>query len=130
MRRLMLAIAVAAPVSLHAEEPQWLWVDKTVDEETISIDVNSMRANGKIITAWFKTERGKPSKKDRVAYEKTRIRFDCASDRSEVLSLTKYDVGGRVIDSVRSNIPNDWRDVVPGSVGQGMYEYACALIQK
>lgn len=129
MRGLFSAFALfATSLSVAAADPSWLEVAKAKDGETTFMDLNSVKSSGAHVMAWFRTVPGKPPAAGQKASTKMRIKFDCSGERSVLLSITTYRADGSVMSTEQNRIPDhDWKDVAPGSIGQGMMENACAM---
>jgi hypothetical protein len=51
--------------------------------------------------------------------------YDCSSRRSRLLSSTRYDDKGDVINGRNSTRPSEWDYVAPDTVGEGLLEIVC-----
>lgn len=118
------ALALSCGLSMAAE-PQWLEVTKSNDGNVVSIDINNVKVDGNIVTAWFKTV---GSKSNKTALDKRRVKADCRAERLATLSFWNYDAKGNLTNSKTTIDSYDqWVDVAPETVGRSMLEAACAM---
>lgn len=127
MRTLMFLAAFAVMLPAAANATRWVLVSKTSDD-TRYIDLDAVILDGSVATVWLKTEylsRGRSGEASSIE----KWMEDCAHQRAKLLALTLYRADGRVISS--AEVPRyreEWVTIVPGSVGEGIYQRICAAV--
>ncbi len=63
----------------------------------------------------------------KVWYYLSYYEFDCPNKRTQILSTTYYDLNGKVLTSFENPLQRigDWHSIVPDSIGELQYLYAC-----
>jgi len=118
------ALALCCGMAMAAE-PQWLEITKSNDGNVVSMDINSVKVDGTMVTVWFKTVFTKPGK---AALDKRRVKADCRAERLATLSFWIYDAKGHLTSSKATVDSYDqWVDVAPETVGRSMLDAACAM---
>ncbi len=92
------------------------------------IDLNSYKREGRYTSAWFKSlNRGdwELIKGKKVWYNISLFKADCTSKTIQILSTADYDLNGKLIDSIDSDIGSRFFQVAPDTVGEIRYNALC-----
>ena len=96
---------------------------------TVYVDPNTIRRNGNLVKVWALTDYTTlQTMADRsFLSSKTQNEFDCAEERQRELAVTWFSSKMGTGNGVWTNFDETmWRPVAPGSVGQGVWDFACA----
>jgi hypothetical protein len=109
--------------SPQSNDTRWLPVPQGRGTE---LDLRSAQGNGRTVTVWQRRPlakgevRGHSDARQRLSYD----RFDCTTRNALNLSFVLYDEAGATIDS-GSDVPLGLQQIVPGSVGEAVYDFVC-----
>ena len=96
---------------------------------TVYVDPGTIRRNGDLVKVWALTDyTTRQTVADRsFLSSKAQNEFDCAEERQRELAVTWFSGNMGNGNGVWTNIDETmWRPLAPGSVGQGMWDFACA----
>ena len=96
---------------------------------TVYVDPNTIRRNGNLVKVWALTDYTTLQNiADRSFFSsKTQNEFDCTEERQRELAVTWFSSKMGTGNGVWTNFDETmWRPVAPGSVGQGVWDFACA----
>lgn len=117
------AAAQASWAKSQSSDERWLPVPQGRGTE---IDLKSAQGNGRTVTVWQRRAlakgelRGHADARQRLSYD----RFDCTARNALNLSFVFYDEAGATLDS-GSGVPLGLQQIVPGSVGEAVYDFVC-----
>jgi surface-adhesin protein E len=106
---------------------EWVAVDKKADG-TAYADPDTIRFKGDVVTMWtlhdFKTMQTMGGHS--FLSIKGQAEYDCAEERYRPLAFIEFS-GNMGSSKVVTNgsTEQEWRPVAPGSVGQGLWKFAC-----
>jgi hypothetical protein len=128
MRKIILMMLLVVVSS--SAEAGWVEVGGTDDGVTIYADPATIRKAGNRVKMWimsdFQTEQAVPSGGKPYMSQKGQNEYDCKEEQTRLIAFLWYsgNMGGG--DMVYSDFdPLKWRPVVPGSVGEAQWKYAC-----
>lgn len=125
MKKAFIALAFVSSSAI-ALEPSWVAIAEDSEGGGVLIDVANVKISGDIVLAWYTIKLPPAMRREGAVRHVTRMKVDCAAERTATMSLTAYGKDGRSISS--QQIPYDeWKDVAPGSIGRDMMEAACLL---
>lgn len=113
------ALGLAAP----AVAADWVLLGIGSDNATMFGDADSRTDD----RAWFETRHAKPQKHSNGKFFNTTkllVEMDCSGKRYRVLTYTVYSKSGTSIDSYTPSYAK-WDYIIPGTVGEGKYEFVC-----
>jgi hypothetical protein len=96
---------------------------------TVYVDSDTIRRNGDLVKVWALTDYTTlQTVADRsFLSSKVQNEFDCAEERQRELAGTWFSRKMGTGNGVWTNFDGTtWRPVAPGSVGQGVWDFACA----
>jgi hypothetical protein len=96
---------------------------------TVYVDPDTIRRNGDLVKVWALTDYTTiQTVADRsFLSSKAQNEFDCAEERQRELAVTWFSGNMGNGNGVSTNFDETtWRPVVPGSVGQGVWDFPCA----
>ena len=118
----MLCLAVfALGLATPAVAVDWVLVDSN-NSGILYGDADSRTGN----RAWFETRFAKPQGYINGKFLNTTkmlVEMDCSGKRFRMLTITAYSKSGKFIDSATRS--DEWRYVIPGTVGESMYKFVC-----
>jgi hypothetical protein len=89
------------------------------------IDTDSIRINNRMVTVW-RTQDAKKDKTEKFRKRLTRYTYDCSNEKFMVLTVVDYFPNGKVEHETNSS-DADFFDIVPGSMGDDDYKFACSM---
>lgn len=122
MRSLLLATLIATTMTgAYAQnkvaEPNWVQVGAT-DDATYSIDKNSLKRDGDMVTVWESIYMPKKKITAKIFRE-----YDCKEKRQKILSETIYNKDGENFSRPIKEV--QWQYVVRESVGEQLMIHVC-----
>lgn len=125
MKKTMLTLLLAA-ISTGAMAD---WVQIASNDATdYYADPSTIRKKGDKVMMWNMYDLKKPQVSGGQLYlsVKFKMEFDCAGEQNRILSYVFYTwaMGGGEVLSTNSD-PGNWDPVVPGSIGESQWRYAC-----
>jgi hypothetical protein len=96
---------------------------------TVYVDPNTIRRNGDLVKVWALTDYTTIQTVADLSFlsSKAQSEFDCAEERQRELAVTWFSGSMGNGNGVWTNFDETtWRPVAPGSVGQGLWDFACA----
>lgn len=132
MKRLLVIFALLLTFSSSAWA-EWVVVSGNADGSTIQYaDPETIRKNGSMVKVWALTDylNAHVSKSSGKTYfsAKGQIEYDCQGESMRILTDSWHSDhmgGGDVIFVYNGSPPDEWSPVAPGSVGEGMWKFAC-----
>ena len=122
MKKMLCLAVFALGLAMPAVAADWVLVDINNDNTTFG-DADSRTDN----RAWFEHRYAKPQKIGDGKFfntTKTLREMDCSGKRHRLLTVTAYSKSGNSIGSYTPSYA-EWRYVIPGTVGESMYEFVC-----
>ena len=122
MKKMLCLAVFALGLAMPAVAADWVLVDINNDNTTFG-DADSRTDN----RAWFEHRYAKPQKIGDGKFfntTKTLREMDCSGKRHRILTITAYSKSGNSIGSYTPSYA-EWRYVIPGTVGESMYEFVC-----
>lgn len=111
------------------------WVAIAESDSGISlIKTESIRKSGSKVKLWALDDMASPVEMSDGEYRSsmTQIEFDCKNDRTRTLSGAFYSGSmgeGATVFLFSENEKGEWRSVIPDSVGQSQFNYACERVR-
>lgn len=123
MKKMLCLAVFALGLATPAVAADWVWLDIDSDNNTTFGDADSRTDN----RAWFETRFAKPQKIGNGKFFNT-VRalqeMDCSGKRRRILTITWYSKSGNPIGSNTRSYA-EWNYVIPGTLGERMYEFVC-----
>jgi len=123
----LITILELSSVSAYAE---WVSIgySDSLGGYTVYVDPTTIRRKGDLVKVWALTDY--TTMQTVVAHSflssKAQNEFDCAEERQHELSVTWFSGNMAKGNGVWNNSnETEWRPVAPGSVGQGVWKFAC-----
>lgn len=120
MKKMLCLAVFALGLATPAVAADWVLVDSNT--ATFG-DADSRTDN----SAWFETRFAKPQKIGNGKFFNT-VRalqeMDCSGKRRRILTITWYSKSGNSIGSNTRSYA-EWHYVIPGTLGERMYEFVC-----
>jgi hypothetical protein len=95
---------------------------------TVYVDPDTIRRNGDLVTMWALTDYTTRQTVADISFlsSKAQNEFDCAEKRRRELAVTWFSGNMGYGNGVWNNSDETtWRPVAPGSVGHGVWKFAC-----
>ncbi len=122
MKKMLCLAVFALGLATPAVAADWVLVDGN-EAFTITGDADSRTDD----RAWFETRFAKPQKIGNGKFFNT-VRalqeMDCSGKRRRILTITWYSKSGNPIGSNTRSYA-EWNYVIPGTLGERMYEFVC-----
>lgn len=123
MKKMLCLAVFALGLATPAVAADWVQVGIDSDNNTTFGDADSRTDN----RAWFETRFAKPQKIGNGKFFNT-VRalqeMDCSGKRRRILTITWYSKSGNSIGSNTRSYA-EWHYVIPGTLGERMYEFVC-----
>ncbi|CWN81084.1 hypothetical protein E4K39_04790 [Neisseria meningitidis] len=123
MKKMLCLAVFALGLATPAVAADWVQVGIDSDNNTTFGDADSRTDN----RAWFETRFAKPQKIGNGKFFNT-VRalqeMDCSGKRRRILTITWYSKSGNPIGSNTRSYA-EWNYVIPGTLGERMYEFVC-----
>ncbi|HFC6353502.1 MULTISPECIES: surface-adhesin E family protein [Neisseria] len=123
MKKMLCLAVFALGLATPAVAADWVWLGIDSDNNTTFGDADSRTDN----RAWFETRFAKPQKIGNGKFFNT-VRalqeMDCSGKRRRILTITWYSKSGNPIGSNTRSYA-EWNYVIPGTLGERMYEFVC-----
>jgi hypothetical protein len=122
------ALAFMMPVSARAEMLVYVITDSSGTE--LFLDVESIKIQGNQVTAWEELDH---KKDNTIKHRKSKIRtiYYCSSEQTAIVNIIHYDASDRAVFSWQvKDFQFEKLAVVPGTVGEEMYQKACASLSQ
>ncbi len=107
---------------------EWIPVGAS-DEHTAYINPTTIRRSGDYAKMWglFDYKSAEAIGKRQYLSIKTQNEYDCKDERlrSIYTTMNAANLGGGEIVYVSDGVPSNWRPIVPGSVGETLWQIAC-----
>lgn len=123
MKKMLCLAVFALGVATPAVAVDWVRLDNDSDNNVTFGDADSRTGN----RAWFEHRYAKPQKIGDGKFfntTKTLREMDCSGKRFRMLTVTAYSKSGNPIGSDTRSYA-EWDYVIPGTVGERMYEFVC-----
>ncbi len=123
----LITLLVLSSVPANAE---WVAIgySESLGGYTVYIDPDTIRRNGDLVKVWALTDYITLRTVADISFlsSKAYNEFDCAEERQRDLAVTWFSGNMGNGNGVWNNSDETtWRPVAPGSVGQGVWEFAC-----
>ena len=95
---------------------------------TVNVDPDTIRRNGDLVKVWVLTDYTTRQTVGDSSFlsSKAQNEFDCAEERQHELAVTWFSDNMAKGNGVWNNSDETkWRPVAPGSVGEGVWKFAC-----
>lgn len=123
MKKMLCLAVFALGLATPAVAADWVQVGIDSDNNTTFGDADSRTDN----RAWFETRFAKPQKIGNGKFFNT-VRalqeMDCSGKRRRILTITWYSKSENPIGSNTRSYA-EWNYVIPGTLGERMYEFVC-----
>ena len=107
------------------------WVEVGGNDQvgmTAYVDPGSIRRKGDLVKMWQLNDFKSVQTREDNSFLSTKKQreFSCAEERTRVLAATQFSGNmGRGTVVWRNSNEQEWEPVVPGSIGQTLWEFAC-----
>lgn len=122
MKKMLCLAVFALGLAMPAVAADWVWLG-TRNDNAMFGDADSRTDN----RAWFEARFAKPQMiGDGKFFNTTKSldEIDCSGKRRRILTITAYSKSGNPIGSETPSYA-EWRYIIPGTVGESMYEFVC-----
>lgn len=144
MPRMILAVMILVSFAWlsHGQQQDESWrVLRVGDDYTYYINPKTtVRTPQDTFKVWIKYVVAETNKKElnkkvwwKYDYMLELQEYDCAQRRTLLVEIVGYDAQGNLIDHMRYNDKkgtDEWKNMVPGSVGESVLESVCAVSKK
>ncbi|ARB72469.1 TPA: hypothetical protein WH558_001100 [Neisseria meningitidis] len=124
MKKMLCLAVFALGLATPAVAEDWVLLGINSNNTTIFGDADSRTDN----SAWFETRCAKPKKmiSNGKFYNTAKAleEMDCSGKRRRILTITWYSKSGNSIGSNTRSYA-EWHYVIPGTLGERMYEFVC-----
>lgn len=124
MKKMLCLAVFALGLATPAVVADWVWLDSDGNNNFVFGDADSRTDD----RAWFETRYATPKKHpgNGKFYNTTKTleEMDCSGKRRRILTITAYSKSGNPIGSETPSYA-EWEYVIPGTVGERMYEFVC-----
>ena len=123
----LIALQVLSSIPAYAE---WVAIgySESLGGYTVYVDPTTIRRKGDLVKVWALTDYTTMQTVADTSFlsSKAQNEFDCAEERQHELSVTWFSGNMGNGNGVWNNSDETkWRPVAPGSVGQGVWKFAC-----
>ena len=123
----LIALQVLSSIPAYAE---WVTIgySESLGGYTVYVDPTTIRRKGDLVKVWALTDYKTIQTVADTSFlsSKAQNEFDCAEERQHELSVTWFSGNMGNGNGVWNNSDETkWRPVAPGSVGQGVWKFAC-----
>jgi len=129
MTRLFLIVLTLFVLSSRPAYAEWVKVsDSDETGKTVYVDPATIRRNSNLVKMWqfydYKTVQTVGG--NRFLTAKEQWEFDCAEERGRVVARKEFsgNMGSGTMVFTNSEV-GKWAPVIPGSIGQAVWEVAC-----
>ena len=124
---ILITLLVLSSVPAYAE---WVAIgySESLGGYTVYVDPNTIRRKGDLVKVWVLTDYTTLHTVAGSSFlsSKAQNEFDCAEERQHELAVTWFSGNMGNGNGVWNNSDETkWRPVAPGSVGQGVWKFAC-----
>ena len=124
----LIAFPVLSSIPAYAE---WVAIgySESLGGYTVYVDPTTIRRKGDLVKVWALTDYTTMQTVADTSFlsSKAQNEFDCAEERQHELSVTWFSGNMGNGNGVWNNSDETkWRPVAPGSVGQGVWKFACS----
>jgi len=126
----LVTLLVLSSVPAHAE---WVAIgySESLGGYTVFVDPDTIRRNGDLVKVWALTDYTTIQTVGDSSFlsSKAQNEFDCAEERQHELAVTWFSGNmGNGNGVWNTSDETKWRPVAPGSVGQGVWKFACGCV--
>jgi hypothetical protein len=129
MIRLLFIVLILLVLSSSPAYAEWVKVsDSDETGKTVYVDPATIRRNSNLVKMWqfYDYQTVQTVGGNRFLTAKEQWEFDCAEERSRVVARKEFsgNMGSGTMVSTNSQV-GKWVPVMPGSIGQTVWEAAC-----